>query len=495
MYDMLILGGGPAGTTAALRARELGATVTLVERDRMGGTCTNDGCVPTRVLAKAARLLRDARQLQDYGIEVDPPQLDFPQLLRRTQGIIENIQAKKQLISHLESAGVEVRVGCGEAHFADEHTIELQDGTRLQGRNIIICAGGHARRLPFPGADLALTYSDIWSMSALPGSMAVVGAAATGCQLASVFSDFGVRIHLLDLAPRLLPGEDEAISQAIRTGFNLRGIDILTGIGGVNRLEQAQNSPQDLTLFYEGPKVGASIEHLLSVERVVFAAGWPGNVDQLRLDAAGIAQAGSFIQVDDYLRTSQPHIFAAGDINGRMMLVQSASYEARIAAENAILDPPLRHGHGIVPHGGFTDPEYGCVGLTEEQAHAEQDIAVATVPYSDLDRAVIDGRTEGFCKLIAARRSRKVLGAHIVGEQATEIAQLVAAGLAADVQVDQLADLELAYPTFTAIVGLAARHLVAQMRRRRTASSWRELSSPHLAEWEINKGDGAVEKS
>jgi pyruvate/2-oxoglutarate dehydrogenase complex dihydrolipoamide dehydrogenase (E3) component len=491
MYDVLVLGGGPAGTTAALRARELGASVTLVERDRMGGTCTNDGCVPTRVLAKAARLLRDARQLQDYGINVERPQLDFPQLLRRTQDIINNIHAKKQLISHLERAGVEVRVGCGEAHFVDEHTLELEDGTRLQGKSIIICAGGHARRLPFPGADLALTYSDIWSLSALPGSMAVVGAAATGCQLASVFDDFGVRIHLLDLAPRLLPGEDEAVSRAIEAGFNQRNIDILTGIGGVERLEQAQGNQPGLTLYYKD----SSVEHSLNVESVVFAVGWPGNVEQLRLDAAGVTYEGSYIQVDNYLRTSQPHIFAAGDINGRVMLVQSASYEARIAAENAVLDPPLRHAHGIVPHGGFTDPEYGCVGLTEEQADAVEDIAVAIVPYSDLDRAVIDGRTEGFCKLIAARRSRKVLGAHIVGEQATEIAQLVAAGMAADVRVDQLADLELAYPTFTAIVGLAARRLVAQMRRRRTASSWRELTTLPIAEWEINEGEPAGERS
>jgi pyruvate/2-oxoglutarate dehydrogenase complex dihydrolipoamide dehydrogenase (E3) component len=495
MYDVLVLGGGPAGTTAALRARELGASVALVERDRMGGTCTNDGCVPTRVLAKAARLLRDARQLQDYGIDIEPPRLDFPQLLRRTRGIIDNIQAKKQLIPHLEKAGVDVWTGRGAAHFVDDHTVYLEDGTRLQGKSIIICVGGHARRLPFPGAELALTYSDVWSLPALPTSMAVVGAAATGCQLASVFSDFGVQVHLLDIAPRLLPGEDEAVSRAIRAGFTQRNIDILTGIAGVDRLERAQDNPPGLRLFYAEQESGIRREQSLDVDSVVFAVGWPGNVDQLGLDAAGVAHDRSYIQVDDYLRTSQPHIFAAGDINGRVMLVQSASYEARVAAENAVLEPPFRHEHGIVPHGGFTDPEYGCVGLTEEQARAGQDITVATVPYSDLDRAVIDGRTEGFCKLIAARRSRKVLGAHIVGEQATEIAQLVAAGMAADVQVDQLADLELAYPTFTAIVGLAARRLVAQMRRRRTTASWRDLTGLPMAEWEINKGGAAPEKS
>ncbi|MBA2253563.1 MAG: NAD(P)/FAD-dependent oxidoreductase [Chloroflexi bacterium] len=167
-----------------------------------------------------------------------------------------------------------------------------------------------------------------------------------------------------------------------------------------------------------------------------------------------------------------------------MMLVQSATFEARIAAENAVGGGMLNAAHGIVPHGGFTDPEYGSVGLTEAAAREHADVVVAQVPYRDLDRAVIDGRTEGFCKLIVSRQTRHVLGAHVVGEQAVEVVQLVAAGMAAGARAEQLAQLELAYPTFTAIVGLAARQLVRELGVVPLAPAWRALAHPRAAEWE-----------
>ncbi len=483
MYDVLVIGGGPAGATAALRASELGASVALIERDRMGGTCTNDGCVPTRALAKAARLLRDAHQLSDYGIEGEVPTLNFGKLGRRVREIIEQVHEKKGLLDLLRESGVETFTERGAAKFVDPHTVELEDGTRLEGEKIIICAGGHARKLPFPGADLALTHSSVWAMTELPRSVAIVGAAATGCQLASVFDDFGARVTLIDLAPHILPGEDIDISEAITRGFRQRGIDVMTGIGGTDKIER---SGEAYTLTYTDAE---DETQTLDADAVILAAGWPGNVEGLGLEAAGVKHERSYIQVDDYLQTSQPHIFAAGDINGQMMLVQSATYEARIAAENAVLDTPLRLSHGIVPHGGFTDPEYGCVGPTEEQAREQQDVAVVTVPYADLDRALIDGRRAGFCKLIAARRDGKVLAAHVVGEQATEVAQLVAAAMVADATVEQLAGLELAYPTYTAIVGLAARQLATQMRRDRMVPQWRSLAKPHIAEWERSNGE------
>ena len=238
-FDVVVIGGGPAGVTAALRARELGATVALVERGNLGGTCTNDGCVPTRVLARAARLRRDAEQFAAYGLTGPLPTVDFAELLARTQEIVYRVHEKKQLRAYLAGAGVAVFAEAGEARFVDPATVRLADGTALHGARIILCAGGRARHLPFPGSEWALTHSDIWALPALPESVIIVGAAATGCQLASIFAGFGARVTLLEVAPRLLPGEDEAVAAAMTAAFARRGIAIVTGIDGVTRIAPA----------------------------------------------------------------------------------------------------------------------------------------------------------------------------------------------------------------------------------------------------------------
>jgi pyruvate/2-oxoglutarate dehydrogenase complex dihydrolipoamide dehydrogenase (E3) component len=477
MHDVIVIGGGPAGVTAALRARELGASVALVERGRLGGTCTNDGCVPTRVLAKAARLLRDAEQLEEYGLLGERPTLDFAQLLARTQHTVYSLHEKKQLIGHLEQSGVTVYANSGEARFSDEHTLSLADGRHIEASKFIVCAGGHARRLPFPGAEHALTHSDVWSLKTLPKSIIIVGGAATGSQLTSIFAAFGSQVTLLDLAPRLMPMEDELVSQTVRAAFEQRGVQVITGIGGIDRIEPADRA---FTLHYKNHDQMENLE----AEAIVLAVGWPGNVEALNLAAVNVKIERGYIVVDDYLRTSVPHIFAAGDVTGRMMLVQSAGYDARIAAENAVLGAGHPYQRKIVPHGGFTDPEYGSVGLTETQARAQAECVVAVVPYADLDRAVIDDRTQGFGKLIVSQETHRILGAHVVGEQALEIVHLVAAAMTADMWVEPLAELEIAYPTYTAVVGLAARQIVRELGVMPLAAQWRALGKPHLAEWE-----------
>lgn len=239
----------------------------------------------------------------------------------------------------------------------------------------ILCVGGQARRIRFPGSELALTHSDIWTLDHLPRSIVVVGAAATGCQLASIFASFGSQTTLLELAPRLLPAEDSAISSEITDVFRSRGIGIATGIGGVRRLERTRTN---LHLHYDTP-AGPSI---LETEAVILATGWTGNLVELTLEEAGVKTDRGYVTVNDYLQTSALHIWAAGDITGRMMLVQSANYEARVAAENAVLGPARRYEHRIVPHDGFTDPEYGSVGLTEEQAQVQEpDCLVTRIPW------------------------------------------------------------------------------------------------------------------
>ena len=477
MFDMIVIGGGPAGVVAALRARELGATVALIERGQMGGTCTNDGCVPTRVLAKAARLARDTEQLAEYGLIGEKPTVDFAVLLARTQHVVQQIHEKKQLQRHLEQAGVTVFANAGEAHFVDEHSVMLGDGTTLQGKKFIISAGGHARRLPFPGSEYTLTHSDLWSLQQLPRKIVVVGGAATGCQLASCFAAFGANVRILEVAPRILAGEDEMVSQGIAEAFHQRGIVVIPNIGGIQRIEQHDKS---LHVFY----LYKDEICMLTTEAVVLSVGWQGNVEVLNLAAANVRSEHSYIVVDDYLRTTTSHIFAAGDITGRMMLVQSAGWEGALAAENALLEHKRASEHTIVPHGSFTDPEYGSVGLTEELARASHDCTVAVVPYAALDRAVIDGHKEGFCKLIVSTRTHHILGAHIVGEQALEILQLIASCMAANMVIEQLALIELAYPTFTAIVGLAARQIMRELGGIPLAPQWQNLSRSGITEWE-----------
>jgi len=484
MVDVIVIGGGPAGVTAALRARELGASVALVERGRMGGTCTNDGCAPTRVLAKAARLLRDAEQFDEYGLLGEKPELDFERLLARTQQTVYAIHEKKQLLGRLRAAGVDVLAEAGPAHFINPHTIELGAGRRLEANKFILCAGGRARRLDFPGAEQCLIHSDLWSLRKPPRSLAIVGAAATGCQIASIFNTFGVDVTLLERSPRILALEDPCVSDAVNEGFAARGIRIITSLQTVERLEESANGTSPgKTLYY----CKNGVVHPLDVEAVILSTGWVGNLSSLNLQAAGVETVGPYVKVDDFLRTSVPHIFAAGDITGRMMLVQSAGYEALTAAENAVGGVGQRQSHKIVPHGGFTDPEYGSVGLAESQARRDHDVVVATVPYTDMDRAVIDGRTEGLCKLIVSRRTRRILGAHVVGEQALEIVHVAATAMAADMDVEQLAELQIAYPTFTAILGLTARQVLRELQNEARSCEWGSLVPLPPAEWEMRQ--------
>lgn len=477
VYDIVVIGGGPAGVTAALRARELGASVALVERNALGGTCTNDGCAPTRVLAKAARLVRDAEQFADYGLRGDRPIVDFPAMTVRLNEVVKQLHEKKNIADKLRDSGVALIENAGAAVFTDPQHIQLGDGTQVEGKQFIICAGGRARHLDFPGSEFAKTHHDVWSMTTLPRSVAIIGASATGCQLASIFSAFGSQVTLLELAPRVIPGEDETTSRAVAAAFERRGIEVITGMGGVSRIEQHGNS---YTLVYKQHESEAE----LVVDVVLVAVGWPGNADQLGLEAAGVKSERSYITVDDSLRTSQPHIFAAGDITGRMMLVQGATDEALIAAQNAALGRHRIHEHRVVPHGGFTDPEYGSVGLTEAKAREQHEIVVATVPYADLDRAVIDGRTEGFCKLIVSRETHQILGAHVVGEQAVEIVHIVAAIMQTHSTIVRLAELEIAYPTFAAVVGLAARQILREIGAIPASSSWGTFTASSVAEWE-----------
>jgi len=289
-----------------------------------------------------------------------------------------------------------------------------------------------------------------------------------------VFSSFGSAVTVLDVAPRLLMASDAAIGESVSQAFVEQGVSVRTGIDTVEGL--SRDADGSITLRWREHGLEASG----SFDAVIMATGWPADVDDLGLENVGITTARSAIPVDQCFRTVLPHIFAVGDANGRDMLVQAAHFEGEAAAENAVLDANRRTPHHLLPAGGFTDPDYAGVGLTEAQAR-ERDphCVVARVDYSTLDRAVIDDRERGFLMLIADRRRELILGAHAVGENAIEVVQSVTTAMAAGIDVAALANVKFAYPTYSAVIGLAARALLT--KRNEPAPVPRETAEVNLA--------------
>jgi len=457
MLDVIVIGAGPAGVLAALRAADLGARTALITRDEFGGMAANDGPVPVRTLAHAARLIRDARQLSLYGIDVSEPSLDYTRLLARVREVVNDVRKHSALRGQIDTLGVTVYEQTGSARFVDPHTIEAESGLRLQAEKIIICTGGASRRLSAPGFELTATHSDAWSLTSVPPSMLVIGGGATGAQVASIFNAFGSRIQLFQAGPRILPAEDEDVSAAVANAFRGSGIMVREDFG---EIESFEKTPSGVRMIFSKDGAWDSAEAALAV----VAVGWLANSAGLSLATAGVeTDHRGFVRVDAYLRTSAPHIFAAGDITGRLMLVPQAIQDGFVAATNAVRGSMMTLGDQAPPIGSFTDPEYAQVGLTEAKARETQDVVAAVVRFDSTTRTIIDGRTTGFCKLIADRATYKILGCHVVGERAVEITQVASIAIAAGMRVDDLAQVPLSFPTYAGILGRVAASAARQL--------------------------------
>jgi len=452
-----IVGGGPAGTAAAQRAAELGADVTLLEARALGGTCVVDGCVPTRVLARAARMAREVRDAHLWGLEVGEVGVRWDRITQRVNETVNAVSAARASGTELSAAGVDVRVG-HHARFVDAHTLEFGDD-KVEADAVLLCMGGAARALPIPGAELATLPNEVLSWETLPERVAVVGSGSTGAQLVTVFSSLGSQVTLLDVAPRIMPHADADVAATVEVAFRSQGIAVTTGIDGLTAIERSEHDPGARRLRY----TNGGQETTLEVDAVVLATGWPARTQGLGLDAAGVDHSPGRIPVDAYLRTSVPHIYAPGDANQRDMLVQSAAEEGEAAAVNAVLGPTRSTPHALLPWGGFTDPDTAGVGLTEEEATRHDDECItALVPLAGLERAIIDERTDGFLKLIADRRRSMVLGAHAAGESAVEVIHAVTTAMAAGADPATLARVQFAYPTYSAAIGAAAKELLSE---------------------------------
>ncbi len=467
--SLLVAGGGPAGVTAALQARELGARVTLLEADQIGGTSLNRGPAPVRTLARAARLARDWSSWASFGLRGPAPVPDLPAVLANSDRVARYAHDKKDVAGHVRRQGIDLIEDLGPVGFTSPHTMGAGDGRTWSADRIILAVGGHAGRLPIPGADLALTYENIPSLTSLPGRAAVVGGADTGCQIASILQDLGADVTVFEAGPVLVPAADHTVSAELSRAFTAQGMTVATD----TLVESLGRADGGVSISYRGPAGPGR----MVADAVFFAVGWPANLGPLNLGAAGVRAEPGAIPADEYLRTNVGHIFAAGDVNGRSMLVQSARMEGRVAATNAVLGPTRLATYDVVPSGSFTDPEYGRVGLTEAEAAAGHDTVVGIAHYDDLLRPVADGRPEGFCKLIADRRDHAILGAHVLGEYSAETVQTVAACMAAGLTVERVAELQLAFPTFTEGVSMAAQKICRALDIGDFPQAWSYLGS------------------
>lgn len=452
---------------AALQAREVGADVTLVEAKRVGGTSLNDGPAPVRSLARAARLIRDAKSWERLGLRGTSPEIDITAALANARRLADEMHDQQRLVDALRRRGIDLVDDAGPSMFVDSHTVAIPDGRTFRGDAVVVAVGGRAGRPPIPGVELARTYEDLRNLTALPTSAAVIGGADTGCQLASILADFGVSITLIEAGPRLVAHADKDVSDALAESFRGRGIAVQTA----TRVERLERTQRGVSLHYRS----CDQPERLDVDAVFLAVGWPGNADLLGARNVGIETELGYVKVDDALRSNLPHVLAAGDVNGISMLVPSARLEGRIAAENAVLGTRRRFTHELVPSGSFTDPEYGGVGLTEAAARERYDCEVGVARYESLVRPVIDDHPTGFCKLIVERHRRYILGAHVLGEYSAEVVQTAAACMAANLRIEQIAELQPAFPTFTEGITIAAQIIVRQMGIAPSAPTWGEL--------------------
>ena len=457
MTDVLVIGAGPAGALASLRAADLGARTVLVTSSTFGGMAANDGPVPVRTLAHAARLIREARQLGEYGIAVGEPVLDYPRLLARLREVVGDVLAHSSLREQIDTAGVTVHENAGAARFADPHTVVTEAGLHLQADKIIICVGGASRRLSVPGFHLTRTHSSAFALTSVPPSMLVIGGGATGVQVASIFNAFGSRVQLFEPGPRILSAEDKDVAASVAAAFRDAGLLVHENFGTIESLEKTATGVR-MNFCKDGKRDSAE------AALVVAATGWMANTGGLNLAVAGVVpDHRGFVKVDEYLQTSVPHIFAAGDVTGRLMLVPPAIQEGFVAATNAVLGPMLPIAEQTNISAGFTDPEYARAGLTEAEAREAHDVLTAVVRFDSTMRTIIDGRKTGFCKLVVERQTAKILGCHVVGERAVEIAQVAAIAISNEMRVDDLARVPLAFPTYTGNLAYAAASAARQL--------------------------------
>jgi pyruvate/2-oxoglutarate dehydrogenase complex dihydrolipoamide dehydrogenase (E3) component len=389
----------------------------------MGGDCLNTGCVPSKALIRASRAATDVREAQAFGVRAAEVEASFPVVMERMRKV------RAEVAPH-DSASLYADLGAdvffGQARFVARDAVEV-DGRELRFARAIVATGGRPSIPPIPGLEAAgfLTNETIFSLTELPRRLVVLGGGPVGCELAQAFRRFGSEVTILSRGPRLLPRDDEDAAAILERRLSLEGVGLLLG-ARILRIDR-RSAARAIVFEHEG-----RTDEVVGDELLV-ATGRAPNVEGLELEKAGVVHDESGVKVDDRLQTSNRHIYAAGDICSRYKFTHTADATARIAIQNALFFGRKRASALVIPWTTFTEPEIAQVGINQRAAQARGDVVTLNLPLSDVDRAIVDGETEGFARVHAQHRTGKVLGATLVarhaGEMISEMSLAVSAGL------------------------------------------------------------------
>lgn len=443
-----ILGAGPGGYVAAIRATQLGARVTVIEREKLGGVCLNWGCIPSKSLLSVVELGDKLKKAEDLGLMLQAPATyDLARMVARKDKVVATLV--KGIATLFKGWGIEQVVGQGVIKNAGTLAVTLPDGAQreIHANALVIATGSSWPNLPqFPidGRQI-VTSQQMLDLTQVPARLAILGGGVEGCEFAALYSGLGTQVTILELMPRLLPLEDEEISSTIERELKKRGVTVMTG----TTVEKAERSSESLVLSL---KDGTTI----TTEKLLVSVGRGFNSQGIGLEQVGVAlgRRGEVL-VDEHLRTNVPDIYAIGDVTGKAMLAHVASTQGVVAVEN-ILGHQRTIDYTVIPAGIFTLPEIGRVGLTEQQARARaekngkdpnQAVKVGRFRYGALGKAQATGETTGFYKVIADAETDRILGMHMLGAHAADLIHEPALAMQVGATATQVAHLIHAHPT------------------------------------------------
>jgi dihydrolipoamide dehydrogenase len=439
---LTIIGGGVTGYPAAIKAARMGAAVTLIEKDVLGGVCLNRGCIPTKALLHAAEVLHTVKTAGVFGIICEKAKVDFKAVVLRKNAVVQQLQLGVERLLKARR----VRVVQGTAELADANTVLVKEtGEKILSDRILIASGAKPVRLNFEGADGpdVLDSNQVLELECLPKSVVIIGGGVIGVEFAQIFSRLGVQTTILELLETLIPGADTEISHALQGSLQKDGIRVITQA----KVEKIRRVTGRNNVSYT---VAGQCQTIAS-EKVVLAVGRQPDLAGLGTERIGLAQQKGAMAVNECLQTNIPHIFAAGDVTGGIMLAHLATAEGECAVSNA-LEGCVRMSYKAVPACVYTSPEVASVGLTEEEATKSHDIIVGRFPFHACGKAQILDQTYGMVKIISEKKLGGILGVHIIGPQATNLIAEAVLGMTLEMTVEELAHAIHPHPTLSEAV-------------------------------------------